>query len=57
MRTYIGSGLLEDNSPMSYVCQLYYDCLGQGAGFKWKIRSVRVVPNADSISTYPIYKI
>jgi hypothetical protein len=62
MRVYIGSGLLEDNSPTSCVPQLYYDCLGRdplypsfyrlrGVWFTWKIRSVRVVPDPDSIST------
>jgi hypothetical protein len=29
MRVYIGSGLHEDKNPTSYVCQLYYDCLGR----------------------------
>jgi hypothetical protein len=30
---------------------------GGGVGFTCKIRSVRVVPDPDSISTCPIYKI
>jgi hypothetical protein len=68
MRVYIGLGLLEDNNPMSNVRWLYYDCLDRdplypsfhmlrGVGFTWKIRSVMVVPDPDSISTCPIYKI
>jgi hypothetical protein len=67
-RINIGSGLPEDDSPTSCVHQLYYDCLGRdplfpsfykirGVGLTWKIRSVTVVPNPDSISTYTIYKI
>jgi hypothetical protein len=67
-RVYTGSGLPKDNSPTSYVRWLYYDFLGQDPlypsfyklrdiGFTWKIRSVRVVPDPDSISTCPIYKI
>jgi hypothetical protein len=50
------------------VTSVYYDCLGwdplyssfyrlRGVGFTWKIWSVRVVPDPDSISTCPIYKI
>jgi hypothetical protein len=65
---YTGSGLPEDNIPMSCVCRLYYDCLGRdplypsfymlrGVGFTWKIRSLMVVPDPDSISTCSIYKI
>jgi hypothetical protein len=53
---------------MSYVHRLYYDGLGRdplypsfyslrGVGFIWKIWSVMVVPDPDSMSTYPIYKI
>jgi hypothetical protein len=68
MRVYIGSSLLEDNSLMSCVHQLYYDCLDRdplypsfyrlrGVGFTWKIWLVRVVPDLDSISTCLIYKI
>jgi hypothetical protein len=67
-RVYTGSGLYEDKNPMSGVHQLYYDCLGQDplypsfyglkwVGFTWKIQSVTIVPNPDSISTCPIYKI
>jgi hypothetical protein len=68
MRVYIGSGPSEDNSPTYCVRWLYYVCLGRdpikpsfyrltGVGFTWKIRSVILVPNPDSISTCPIYKI
>jgi hypothetical protein len=68
MRVYTGLGLPEDNSPMSCVHRLYYDCLGRdplypyfymprGVGFTWKIQLVMEVPNPDSISTCPIYKI
>jgi hypothetical protein len=65
---YTGSDLPKDNSYMSCVCWLYYDCLGRDPlypsfymlrriAFTWKIRSVTVVPDPESISTYPIYKI
>jgi hypothetical protein len=68
MWVYIGLGLLEDNSPTSYVRRLYYHCLGRdplypsfymlgGLGFTWMTQLVIVVPGSDSISTYPIYKI
>jgi hypothetical protein len=68
MRVYTGSCLPEDNSPMSCVHRLYYDCLGRDplypsfymrrwVGFTQKIWSVTVVPDPDSISTCPIYKI
>jgi hypothetical protein len=68
MMVYTGSGLREGKNPTSCVCRLYYDCLGQdplypsfyrlrGLGFTWKIKSVTVVPNSESISTCPIYKI
>jgi hypothetical protein len=29
MRVYTDSGLREDKTPTSYVCWLYYDCLGR----------------------------
>jgi hypothetical protein len=68
MSVYTGSGLPEDNNPTSCVCRLYYDCLGRDPfypsfymlkwlGFTWKIWPVTIVPNSDSISTCPIYKI
>jgi hypothetical protein len=68
MRVYIGLGLHEDKNPMSCVRQLYYNCLGRDplypsfyrlrvVGFTWKIWSVTVVPDLDSISICPIYKI
>jgi hypothetical protein len=68
MRFYTGSGHLEDNNPMSCVRRLYYDCLGRdplypsfyrirGVWFTWKIQSVTVVPDPDSISTCHINKI
>jgi hypothetical protein len=28
-RVYTGPGIHEDKNPMSYVRQLYYDCLGR----------------------------
>jgi hypothetical protein len=67
-RVYTGSGLRENKPPTFCVGQLYYDCLGRdplypsffrlrGIGFTWKIRSVMVVPDPNSISTCPIYKI
>jgi hypothetical protein len=67
-RDYTGSCLREDKDPMSYMRRLYYDCLGQdplypsfyrlrGVGSTWKIRSVMVVSDPDSISTCHIYKI
>jgi hypothetical protein len=67
-RVYIGSGLSKDNRPTSSVRRLYYDFLGRdplypsfyvlrGVGFTWRIRSVMVVPDPDSISTCHIYKI
>jgi hypothetical protein len=68
IKVYTSSGLPEDNSPTSSVRQWYYDCLGRDplylsfymlsrVGFTWMVRLVTVVPNPDSISTCPIYKI
>jgi hypothetical protein len=61
-RVYIGSSLSEDNSPTSCVHRLYYDCLGRYPLYPSfyrlrRVRSITVVPDLDSISTYPIYKI